>query len=399
MTIYIIGINSFIGKNLYLRIRCSNYENNKIFCLTHNELENLKYVTNDDIVINCCGVNKGSTFDEYIDGNYTFLQKIITNFQQVTPYFIHLSSIMVNGFISKPNDEVLTNNMKMFMESKLKGEDYLIKYYPSNKLCIIRPSNIYGYNCEPYYNNILVTIIYESITQKYKLTKLNKNCTRNFLSIDGLVDAILTIIDDKLIGIHSIVSNNNVELDKLVNILYDNDYPNPYEIVDGEYSRPNIPNICNNNPIIVTEDLKSCIKTTKMNMGQLMKIKQLSPIKTLNKLSQPRGDMVEVSSLSSNRLYMITITQNSFRGNHYHDKQIEEFYVHKGKCIFLLADSNSPDIISINILNQHDLIRINPNIIHTLVNDFVGSNTELFVTSTQMYVHGIAVDTTYVNIL
>ena len=48
-------------------------------------------------------------------------------------------------------------------------------------------------------------------------------------------------------------------------------------------------------------------------------------------LIQPRGNMVEISSLNSKRLYKITLTQNSVRGNHHHYTQIEEFYTNKDK--------------------------------------------------------------------
>ena len=38
---------------------------------------------------------------------------------------------------------------KFFINSKSDGEKFLVQNYPNNKLCIIRPSNIYGFNCKP----------------------------------------------------------------------------------------------------------------------------------------------------------------------------------------------------------------------------------------------------------
>lgn len=389
MKIFILGINSFIGKELYIKLRQTL--EHKIYCLSHHELSNINGITNDDIIINCCGVNRG-TDDEFLYGNYIFLQELVSALNNTTPYIIHLSSYMVNGFRDKKLEE-LSGYSKIFINSKLMGEEYLNSNYPANKLCIIRPSNIYGYSCEPYYNNILVTMIYETITNEYKTTSINKNCYRNFLSIDGLCNTIIGLVESKLIGTYNIVSNNTVSLKDLVDIL---NVDSNLNIMDGESS---IPNNSSNGNIIVNENLNEKIISTKKRMKLFLEIKNKCRIKKLTRLSQSRGDMVEISNLESKRLYMITITQNSFRGNHYHYNQKEEFYIHRGSVIFLLAHRDDTSTVLMSTLRPKDHIVIEPYIIHTLVNDFTGNDSEVFVTSTQEYVPNCAIDTEYVSIL
>jgi nucleoside-diphosphate-sugar epimerase len=401
MKIYIIGINSFIGKSLYLGLRQQlNNKLDQIYCISHNELHLLKSanITSDDIVINFCGVNRAVTKDEYDVGNYHFLEKLVLNLNiESLPYLIHTSSYMVNGFNNNNNN--LVNYTTMFIESKLAGENYLLNNYPLSKLCIIRPSNIYGELCEPYYNNILVTLIYESIIKDYKTTSINKNCVRNFLSINGLVSEIINIINCKKVGTFNIVSSNTVSLSVLIDILHNNNTNTNISVIDGESSVPNN-QLISGELITVNEDLTNCINNIKTRMKKIIDLKKACITKTLSRLTQSRGDMVEISDLQSSRLYMITITQNSFRGNHYHDEQVEEFYVNKGKCLFLLAPHDDPTTVLVTVLNKYDSIKITPYVIHTLVNDFCQSNNcELFITSTQKYIPNCAVDTVYINIL
>lgn len=397
MKLFILGINSFIGTNFYLKLRTTGYKHN-IVCLSHNELDVLKTVSNDDVIFNFCGVNRGKTEEEFVEGNTTFLKNLIGFIPNgCFPHLFHISSFMVHGFEGIPLSSMVGYS-KMFIESKLKGEKFLRSVYPEDRLTIIRPSNIYGYNCEPYYNNILVTMAYESVVGDHKVTKLNKNCMRNFLSVEGLVDTMCILLDNRKCGTYDIVSNNDTTLDKLIKIIYKG-VPNIFEIVDGEPSVPNKNSGLIGERVVVEEDFIRCVEKLTFDIKQYGILQQLSLIKKLDTLSQPRGDMVEISGLDSKRLYMITVTKNSFRGNHFHYMQTEEFYVNRGKIMFLLALENYPNIILCKTLYKYDRVQVAPYVIHTLVNDFVGEDPEIFVTSTQKYVPNSVPDTKYINII
>jgi nucleoside-diphosphate-sugar epimerase len=397
--IFILGINSFIAKNFFLTLKKHKKD---VTCLNHDDLDNLSNVGNEDIFINFCGINRGKSFDEFNDVNHIFVKKIIAKLNNfnVVPYFVHLSSIMVYGFVNK-NISNLPEYQQYFIDSKLKGENYLMHNYPNNKLCIIRPSNIHGYDCEPYYNNILTTLIYEKIKNNHTINKINKNCTRNFLSINGLCMEIEKIINNKRIGIYNIVSNNNISLEILINNIYHNEVPNDIIIEDGEESIPNInngiqPNVAQT--IIHSENLNDIIKMEE-KMEKYIALCKNVIVQKLNRLSQSRGDMVEITSLDSKRLYLITLSDHSVRGNHYHYKQIEHFYQYEGKVIFLLAHKNDKDIIFFKVINKDSLVIVNPLIIHTLINDFPKNKCEIIVSSTQPYVTNDIPDTEYINII
>ncbi len=393
--IYILGISSFIGRNLYLQLKRQNIHD--ITVLSHNEIYKLSNIVSDDTVINFCGINRGNSYNDFDDANHIFVKKIIDQFKNnnIEPYFIHISSIMIHGFVGKMTSE-LTEYQQNFINSKLAGEKFLIENYSNNRFCIVRPSNIYGYDCEPYYNNIMVTLVYEKILGVHKINKINKNCVRNFLSIDGLCTELEKLIKNQTSGLFDIVSNNDINLEKIIDMIYDKNKPDEIMIEDGENS---IPFTENYKRIIHNENLIDKVNLMQDQISKYIELCKKIQINKLNRLSQSRGDMVEITPMQSNRLYMITLNNHSIRGNHYHYTQIEHFYQSKGKVIFLLAHKDDLNVIFFKIIDQDMLVVVNPLIIHTLINDFMENTCEVFVTSTQAFIPDEIPDTEYKNIL
>lgn len=395
-TVFILGENSFLAKHLYIEIKKQKVYN--VILLNHKNYNNIKMAESNDIVINFCGINRANSEDDYEEANHIFLQKIIENLVN-QPFFIHISSLMVYGFKDK-NINSLSNYQKWFIKSKIRGENYLLKHYSTKSLCIIRPSNIYGYDCTPYYNNLLSTLIYEKIMGFNKINNINKNCSRNLLSIDGFTNKLYEYIENQNYGSYNFISNNNVTLDLLINYIYDNKIPNNIELNNGDIDLPNTSdsNILGVN-ICIHEKLQEQIKNLEEDMKIFLKLKENIEIKKLNTLIQPRGNMVEITNLTSKRLYKITLTKHSVRGNHYHYEQIEDFYTNSGKVLYLFAYSDKLNVIYQYMSTENDLISIKPYIIHTLANDFLDNNPELIISSTQAFLPNIIPDTEYINII
>ena len=387
---HLIGINSFIGKNVYYELKKLKIN---VLCYSHNNIDEIE-LNNNDTIINCCGVNKGNTYEDFENGNFVFLTKLLSVINKNNVYLIHLSSFAVNGF-KNTDIENLNNNMKFFIKSKLKGEQYLLDNYDKNNLLIVRPSNIYGYACEPYYNNILVSLVYEKIKKMQKINNLNKNCVRNYLSVEGLVNKMFEMIKNKYTGIYNIISSNNNNFEEIINCIYDTK-PNYINIHDDEKS---ISNIEFDNNIIIEENIYEKIKSLEYKMLKYYEMKDNILIDKIDELKQPRGNMMEISNLESKRLYKITLTQNSVRGNHYHEVQEEYFFVNRGYVYFILVNKNDLDVIYQFILKTNEKVKIEPNIIHTLVNDFLNNEPEIIILSTQKYIKDVVLDTIYINII
>lgn len=399
--IFLLGINGFIAKNFYLKLKKSKIQ---VCCLDHNDLDKIFAVDDNDIIINFCGSNRGKTLEDFDNANYLFVKKIVEKIGTICgtckPYFLHISSLMVYGF-NTTNVKSSEEYQQYFISSKIKGEEYLINNYPTDRLCIARPSNIYGYDCKPYYNNILVTLVYEKIIKNYKINKINKNCVRNFLSVNGLCTELEKIVNNRTTGIYNIISNNNVNLESLVNIIHQEKLPNEITINDGDVSIPNLENsnIIEGKIIIHNENLNENIKMIENQMEKYIQLCEQSETKKLEKISQQRGDMVEIANTDFKRLYMISLTDHSVRGNHYHYEQIEYFYQHQGRVIFILVHKDNLDVILLRVIEPNSIVIVKPYIIHTLINDFISNKCEVFVTSTQSFIKNEIPDTEYINVL
>lgn len=389
MKIYILGENGFLGKHFYIYLKKLHQE---IFLINHSDIRHLIRVKDDDVLINFCGVNRANSWEDYNKGNTIFLKKIL-DIIKAEPYFIHISSYMTNGFKNKTLD-TLNNYQQWFIRSKLEGEKFLKASYPREKLCIIRPTNIYGYNCIPYYNNIVSTLIYEKITQKNTINKINQNCIRNILSIDGFCSKLYEILEKRSLGSHNIISDNNISLKALVECTYGMK-PTDIEYFEGEYDEMNTDT--SDNTIVIEENIVNNIRKLEDNMRVYLKLKEQVVILKPGVLSQSRGDMVEISNLNSERLYKITLARHAVRGNHFHYKQVEEFFTNHGHALYLLSHKDNPDIIYMIKMDENTLLKIQPSIIHTLTNDYIDNFPEIIISSTQKYIAGETPDTEYIK--
>ena len=392
--IFILGYNSFIAKQFYLS--CKKINNN-IILLGHNQVEYLKKITSNDVVINFCGVNRADTYDAYNNGNFLFTKKYIDIIKEKSPFLLHISSLMVCGFKDQKIED-LSNYKKWFIETKLKGEKYIKDNCKKERYAVIRPANVFGYSCKPYYNNLLSTIVYEKLNNLKKINNININCFQYLISVQSLCNTLLKIIKEKKHGIFNIISQEMFSLKTVIETVYDCKIPEYMTFIDGDYSVPDIESKEGKN-IVILDDFKKSVMTLEKEMNIYNELISNIKIDTLKKLSQPRGDMVEISSLEIKRLYKITLNEHAVLGNHFHFKQIEEFFNNRGNVTYLLSERDNLNVVFIGHLGENIRICILPNIIHTVVNDFPDNIPEIIITSTQEFVTNSAPDTEYVNII
>lgn len=364
--IFIIGIDSFVGKNLYIKLK--NEKKYKLCCLEYNDIDQFFSWCENDIVINCCDIE------------HNLVDKIIAKFF-LKPFLIHLTSLTNNNLCNK-NIEFKTLNEKIIEKS-----------YPSDKYCIIRSSNIFGYNCKPFDNNLLVDLMYEKVNNLSKSKNIDLNQVMNFISIDGFCDAFVEIINTRRYGCYNLLSNNNVKIDHLIKYLNTNNL----EDINISNNYQNI-NLIGEN-IVVYENFVEKINKLEKDMVAYQLLETNIDITNVNKLISEKGEMFEISNLNSERLYKITFSPESIRGNHYHHKQIENFFINYGRIIIILAHKDRPDLFMIFIGNQNTKIIVRPYIIHTFVNDMINEKPEIFVCSTQKFIENSSPDTEYVKII
>ena len=242
--------------------------------------------------------------------------------------------------------------------------------------------------------------MYEKICNLNKINKLNKNCIRNMLSVETLCKQIQNMIEQKTCGKYNILSDNDVSLSTITSNIYNKKIPETISLIEGDEDIPNLDNkLIQGINIILNEDFQQQIHTLEINMKHFIELQNNISITKLNELSQPRGNMVEISALHAKRLYKITFTPHSVRGNHYHFEQIEEFYTNRGTILYLFAHADCPHVVYMYKSVENDRIVVNPLIIHTLSNDYIDNFPEIIIGSTQEFIEGSIPDTKYINII
>ena len=125
--------------------------NKKIY--SHTEINSLSTnLNNNDIIINCCGVNRGS--DEVLyNSNYLFIEEIINAINLYENIrLVNISSLIASDL----------NNNSIFSKSKKMGDNHIVNNINNNNnYTVLRLCNILDNGIKPYNNNFIYTLIYE----------------------------------------------------------------------------------------------------------------------------------------------------------------------------------------------------------------------------------------------
>ena len=246
MKILIFGSGGFLGKKLVkflnkkknlavfktLRNKESINDKNSFFCDLKNNIS-IKNVLNNlspDII-----VNLGSEVSFKNNNNSMFLvnaiaPKIIANYCSLNyKYYIHASSISVNGFHNKFfNNKTTCNPDTLYGKSKLIGDFNVIKsgcFYS-----LLRFPGIYGFK-GPDHLGINVSI--KNALNNKKPVLLGKgSAKRNYIFVDDAAKIIINLIKKKNKGIFYL-GGQTVTFEKMFKDIYNLWFPN-FKIIKKE---------------------------------------------------------------------------------------------------------------------------------------------------------------------
>ena len=210
-TIHILGKNSFIGNFLYNNIQCMN---KKIY--SHTEINFLSTnLNNNDIIINCCGVNRGSD-EQLYNSNYLFVKELINIINLNNNIrFVNISSLMASDL----------NNNSIFSKSKIMGDNHIVNNINNNNnYTVLRLCNILDNGIKPYNNNFIYTLIYEKQNNIINSTEYNVyNNNIYILSMEKVLDVVIDSIINPKNQILNVISNKIFKMHDIIKILYCND--------------------------------------------------------------------------------------------------------------------------------------------------------------------------------
>ena len=211
--IIIIGMNSFIGTNLYKNLK-KKFIINRYGFKSFIE-KDIHYIKNADYVINC------STNKDYVTKKYSskndFDYQISEKIKKLKCNMIFLSSRKVYKIGDNLKEYTKTAPSCNYSKNKLMTEKKLLKQLP-NRVLILRISNLIG--IKKYKENkkkihkTFNDIFFENI--KKKVVFDNRKNYKDFLSINKLAEIVGKLITKKAYGIYNVSLGRKVYLNKLV---------------------------------------------------------------------------------------------------------------------------------------------------------------------------------------
>lgn len=205
--ILIFGKNSFIGSNLYKRLKKKYLVKIKDF-----NSDNLKKIHMYDYIINC------STNRDYVYGNYRvkndFDFKIADKIKNHDTKYIFLQTRKI--YI--PKSDIKENSLKECKENYEKNKyitEKKISKILKNKLVVLRVSNIIGdnYNKSRKIHKTYLDYLIQNISKKKLID--NKKKYKDFIDINFFSKIVYYIIKKKLYGVFNISIGEKIYLNDI----------------------------------------------------------------------------------------------------------------------------------------------------------------------------------------
>jgi len=226
LKIGITGNTGFLGRNLINKI----HHVHEIITFTGN-IQNIKdveiFLKNDfDLIFHLAGIvprykiNGTEELQSY-DVNWIGTENILENLTKKTKIIL-ASTVAVYGQNMKNflHEDQESHPLSKYGKSKLKAEKILIENLSKTQYCILRFSNIYGYN--PVKTNFIDTIAKASKSNYLLKLNINQNSLRDFVYISDAINALELSINS--FGIYNIGFGKSYSISRILNIFNESGY-------------------------------------------------------------------------------------------------------------------------------------------------------------------------------
>lgn len=245
MNFLILGSGGFIGSSLLQKL--AKEEGNKIIAYQRKpsdsciESANVHYIFDEfsniqkyfsqfegiDVIIHAISslVPVSQEFHTEIVNVISPTAAMLDHFKDTGKYFIFISS---GGSVYElKTGEKLSENMprkayNMYGLSKIQLEEMFLFYNRlfSTKICIVRPSNVFGYrNRNIGVNGIISTLISNALLNITTKIWGDGNAVRDYISLDDFTNTLVNIASKKLIGTYNVSAGNTKSVNELIGIV------------------------------------------------------------------------------------------------------------------------------------------------------------------------------------
>lgn len=322
MNVGITGQSGFIGYHLahYLRqknfsvisINKEDFSNNKKLC---------EAIKNCDVIVHLAGMNRGSD-------------------KEVNDCNIHLASQLINALQDanlKPNvlfaSSIQEEMDNAYGRSKKEATDLFVGWALKNKAnftSILIP-NVFGPFCKPFYNSVIATFAYQLTHNQEPVIQVDKSL--KLIYINDLVEKICELIEE-ISDQHRVSLQTNIEFRVSEILLLLKGFQKDY------LEKQIFPLMNKSFEINLFNTFRSYIEPNYF------------PVKSIVK-SDERGTLVEaVKEKTGGQMFYSLTKPGKTRGNHYHRRKIERFFVLKGQASIKMRKIGSTKIFEYNIVGE-----------------------------------------------
>ena len=204
MNILVTGAKGFVGKNLCVNLY--NIKDGKNRCYPDIAIDNIfeadvdtddvsleTYCRDADFVFHLAGVNRPQNVEEFSEGNFSALEKVLA--------FLEKHNNNVPVMLSSSIQASLEGRYKdsPYGDSKRRGEDLLFSYSEKNNtdVFVYRFPNLFGKWCRPNYNSAVATFC-NNIANDLPITVSDPAVQLELLYIDDLVENMFGLLQGKV---------------------------------------------------------------------------------------------------------------------------------------------------------------------------------------------------------
>lgn len=319
MNIGITGHSGFIGSHL------TNYLLQKNFNIIPIDKENFSSpqklnsaLKNCDVIIHLAGMNRGSDKEVY-DCNLQLASQLVNALEE--------SNLTPNVIFASSTQEEMDNS---YGRSKKEATNLFIDWAIRNNAnftSLLLP-NIFGPFCKPYYNSVIATFSYQLTHNQEPVIQIDRSL--KLIYINDLVEKIYDVIKkpSKENRVY-LQADTEIHVSEILSLLKE---------FQKDYLTNHIfPFLCKSFDFNLFNTFRSYIEPDYF------------PIKGIIQ-SDERGNLVEaVKEKTGGQMFYSLTRLGKTRGNHYHRRKIERFFVIKGVASIKIRKVGSKEIFEYNL--------------------------------------------------
>jgi len=206
MKILVTGANGFVGKNLVEFLKCIRDGKDRVHKINDfenpvdleiceydkdNSAEELDSFCRDcDFVFNLAGVNRPKNSNEFMQGNYDFSKKLLSNLKK----YNNTCPVMLSSSIQASLKGRYADSD--YGISKLAGEKIFFDYSDETgaRTLVYRFPNLFGKWCRPNYNSVIATFC-NNIANGLPIKINDENAELELVYIDDLLEEMIAAIN------------------------------------------------------------------------------------------------------------------------------------------------------------------------------------------------------------